>query len=128
MRIYKTKEFARFARKERIGDDKLLDAVQRAESGSVDADLGSGVIKQRIARRGQGKRDGYRTLFFYRTATRAIFVHGFAKSDRDNIDDDELKAFRKAAVAALAFSADEVAELVGRGSWVEVEHDDEEKN
>ncbi|WP_349626969.1 type II toxin-antitoxin system RelE/ParE family toxin [Rhodopseudomonas palustris] len=54
MRVFKTKAFARFARRERISDPRLLDAVQRAERGLIDADLGSGVIKQRIARAGEG--------------------------------------------------------------------------
>ncbi len=84
------------------------------------------MIKQRVARKGQGKRDGYRMLVFYRTETRTIFVYGFAKNDRDNIDDDELKAFRKAAGEALAFSADVVSDLVARGSWQEVDDDDED--
>jgi hypothetical protein len=63
-RVFKTRWFERFARKENIRDTVLLDAVARAEAGQVDADLGGGVIKQRIARRGQGKSGGYRTIIF----------------------------------------------------------------
>ncbi len=55
MRIYKTKPFARFADHEGIHDDALCEAIQRAKTGLVDADLGGSVIKQRIARKGQGK-------------------------------------------------------------------------
>ncbi len=40
MRIFKTKAFARFVRKERIGDEQLVEAVERAEAGTIDADLG----------------------------------------------------------------------------------------
>ena len=58
MRIFKTKLFARFARRERISDGALCEAVSRVEKGLVDADLGGGVIKQRIARQGQGRSGG----------------------------------------------------------------------
>jgi hypothetical protein len=59
MRVFKTKPFARFAGHEGIDDDVLCDAVQRAENGLIDANLGGGVIKQRLAREGQGKSSGF---------------------------------------------------------------------
>lgn len=95
VRVYKLKAFARFQRGERLTDSALSDAVRRAETGLVDADLGGGVMKQRVARRGEGKRGGYRTILAYRQGQRAVFLFGFAKSDRDNLDDDELVAWRR---------------------------------
>ena len=56
-------------------------------------DLGGGVIKQRLARQGQGKSGGFRSIVLFRSGTTAFFVYGFAKNDRDNIDRQELKAF-----------------------------------
>jgi len=94
MRVFKTKPFARFADHEGIHDDALCEAIQRADRGLVDADLGSGVIKQRIARKGQGKSGGFRSIVLFRQGERSFFVYGFAKKDRDNIRKDELKAFR----------------------------------
>ena len=64
----------------RDSDAVLRDAVVRAEKGQIDADLGGDVIKQRIARPGQGKSKGYRTIIFFRRGARAFFVYGFAKS------------------------------------------------
>jgi hypothetical protein len=55
MRLFKTKPFARFAAKERISDAALRDAIRRAEAGLIDADLGGGVIKQRLARSSIGR-------------------------------------------------------------------------
>ena len=107
----KTKNFARFARREGIEDDALCEAISRAERGLVDADLGGGVVKQRIPRPGQGRFGGFRTIVLYRTEDRAVFVDGFAKSDQDNIDDDDLERFQK---------------LVDAGAWIEVECDDKE--
>jgi hypothetical protein len=73
----------------------------------VDADLGHGLIKQRVARSGQGRSGGYRTLIAYRVGDRAVFLYGFAKSDRGNIGKAELKAL--AARGAIWLAADEQA-------------------
>ena len=65
-------------------DRSLRDAVERAERGLVDADLGGGIIKQRVARTGQGRSGGYRLLIAYRSGDRAVFLYGFGKNERDN--------------------------------------------
>ena len=116
MQVYKTKIFARFARRERIKDDKLCEAVARAESGLIDADLGSGVIKQRLPRQGQGRSGGFRVIVVYRTRTRTVFIDGFAKNDRDNIDDDDLARFRELAGEFLGHSANTVQKLIEAGA------------
>ena len=87
MRVFKTRWFARFARRERISDPNLCEAVWRAEGGLVDADLGGGVIKQRVARTGQGRSGAYRVLLAYRANARSVFLYGFAKSQRENVED-----------------------------------------
>ena len=81
MRVFKNGWFQKFARKEKISDAMLCEAVARAERGQIDADLGAGLIKQRVARPGAGKSAGFRTLVFFRAQTRAVFAFGFAKSD-----------------------------------------------
>jgi len=126
-RIFKNGWFERFARKERIGDSALRDAVQRAESGLVDADLGGGVIKQRVARAGQGKSGGYRALILSRHGDRAIFAFGFAKSAQANISKADLALLRDAAAEALEWSSEELNRLVASGTLVEIEdgNDDE---
>jgi len=118
--IYKNAWFAKFARKERIGDAALCEAIDRAARGLIDADLGGGLIKQRVAREGAGKSGGYRTLIFYREGERAIFVFGFAKSDKANLDAAELAAFKKAARQLLDFSQQQIEALVAIGRLMEV--------
>lgn len=120
MRVFKTKPFARFANHEGIEDSDLCDAVRRAEQGLIDADLGSGVIKQRIARKGQGKSGGFRSIMLFRSSERAFFVYGFAKSDRDNIRRDELKAFRKLADEMLAYDDEALAAAMKNGTIMEL--------
>jgi hypothetical protein len=98
--------------------------VARAEKGQLDADLGDGVIKQRIARPGQGKSGGYRTIILFKQGQRAVFIYGFAKSERANIDIDEQKQFKEAARHVLRLTEKQVAELVKKGDFVEVtEHE-----
>jgi hypothetical protein len=112
VRVFKSAWFTKFARKEKIDDPALCEAVARAEKGLIDADLGGGLLKQRVARAGAGKSGGYRTLIFFRTETRAVFAYGFAKSDRANLERDEEAVFRKAAKLVLAFSDQQIeAEL-----------------
>ena len=112
MRIFQNAWFRRFARKERLSDDVLRCVITQAEQGLIDADLGGGVIKQRIARQGEGKSGGYRTIIIFRRGERAFFMYGFSKSKRENIDDDELKAFRKAASYYLGLGEDEIEHLL----------------
>ena len=120
LRTFKTRWFQRFARKEKIADALLLDAIARAEKGQVDADIGGGVIKQRIARPGQGKSGGYRTIIFFKHGTRAVFVYGFAKSERANIDAHEEKQFKEAARHVLQLTDKQIADLVNNGDFMEV--------
>ena len=119
-RIFKTKWFQRFARKERIEDAVLADAVARAERGQIDANLGGGVIKQRIARTGKGKSGGYRTIIVCRQGDRAVFMYGFAKSARADIRPDEEKQFKEAAKHVLGLTEEQLAELVRQGDFAEV--------
>lgn len=120
MRIFKTKPFARFADHESIDDAALCEAIRRAEKGPADADLGGGVIKQRIARKGQGKSGGFRSIVLFRQGETSFFVYGFAKSDRDNIRKDELKAFRALANEMLALDAAALTAAMSNGTIMEV--------
>jgi hypothetical protein len=128
MRVLKTRRFVRFAKGEQIGDTRLVEAIHRAERGLVDADLGSGVIKQRVNRPGQGKRAGYRTLIAYRPGARAVFLVGFAKKERDNIKPDELENLRLAAADLLAASALVITEMLRQDRLIEVDYEQEEEN
>jgi len=96
---------ARFARQEKISDASLCEAITRAERGLIDADLGGGLIKQRVARAGKGRSGGYRTILAYRRSGRAIFVFGFAKSGLENIGAEYLKSLQE--IAAFWLPADE---------------------
>jgi hypothetical protein len=122
MRVYKIKDFARFQRRERIADRALLEALLAAERGLVDADLGGGLIKQRVARPGQGKSGGFRTLIAYRRGERAVFLFGFAKNERANIDDDELEEWRYVGRLYLALDERKIEAAITAQELTEVRY------
>jgi hypothetical protein len=123
--VYKTKTFARFARRERISDASLCEAVRRAARGLVDADLGGGVIKQRVARPGQGRSGGYRVLIAYRVRSLSVFLFVFAKSERDNVDDDAVATLRDIARTWFAAETKGLERALAEGAIQEVAYEEE---
>ena len=121
MRIFKTKTLAKFTRQNAIGDEYLVDAVERAVRGLIDADLGGQIIKQRVARPGQGKRGGFRMIIGIRS-DRAIFLFAFAKSERENIDKAELMTLREIVASFLNADDKTIAQALKDGTLVEVQH------
>jgi len=116
-----TKWFVRYARRERIGDRSLC-AIERAEHGIVDADLGGGVIKQRVARTGQGRSGGYRLLIAYRFGARSVFLYGFAKNERENIEEDELATLSEIAAGWLEADDKGLKKAIEKGILQEVRY------
>jgi hypothetical protein len=99
-------------RDEGISADRLSEAIARAEKGLIDADLGGGLIKQRVSRAGGGRSGGYRTLIAYQTVRRSVFVYGFAKSERDNINARRLAELKLLAKRFLNLTDAEIAKLL----------------
>lgn len=120
MRIFKTKALARFARQNRIPDASLVAAVERATRGLIDADLGGRIIKQRVARAGEGKRGGFRLLIGF-GSERSVFLFGFAKNERENIDDAELTTLREIAASFLTASDAKLEQALKDGTLTEVQ-------
>ena len=97
--------------------------MERAEQGQINADLGGGVIKQRIARPGAGKSKGYRSIVLYRKEDKAFFVFGFPKSAQGNIREDEEIQFKKMAKQVLALTDEHLQRLIENGQFEEVVKD-----
>ena len=125
LRTFKTKPFARFASREGISDAALCEAVGRAGRSQIDADLGGGVIKQRIARKGRGRSGGFRTIVLFRRGERSFFVYGFAESGRANLRRDELKAFRLLADTMLGMDEAGLEAALSNETITEVVCDDQ---
>jgi hypothetical protein len=120
MRIFKNPWFSRFAAKEGITDDELKDMVNQLEAGQADADLGGDVYKVRVARPGAGKSGGYRVIVFFRNGERTFYVYGFAKSDRANISQKELKDHKELARIYFAMTETEIKTAIEAGKFSEV--------
>jgi hypothetical protein len=126
VRVFKTSWFARFAGKEGITDEELREVVSKLEAGqssphgSGGADLGGGVYKIRVARPGESKAGGYRVIMFFRSKERAFFVYGFAKSDRGNIDQGELREFKKKAKVDFLLTDEQIEDRLRDRTLFEV--------
>jgi hypothetical protein len=126
VRVFLTKWMVRYIRKEQIALKALREAIARAERGLVDAKLGSGLIKQRVARAGKGRSGGYRTIIAYRRADMAFFLYGFAKSERENIEEDELRFARELGDALLTATEEGITTSTKLGELEEIAYDCEE--
>jgi hypothetical protein len=126
VRVFLTQWMVRYIRKEQIALKALREAIARAERGLVDAKLGSGLIKQRVARAGKGRSGGYRTIIAYRRADMAFFLYGFAKSERENIEEDELRFARELGDALLTATEEGIATSTKLGELEEIAYDCEE--
>jgi hypothetical protein len=124
MAIYKTRWFDRWARKQGLTTPSLCAAVREMRVGLYDADLGGGLLKKRIARPGEGKRGGFRTLVATNKGTRWVFVYGFLKNERSNIDQDEEVALKALAAHLLALTAQAVGQAQRAGELLEVHCDE----
>ena len=101
----------------------LVHAVREMSAGLYDANLGGGLFKKRIARVGQGKSGGFRTLVATNKTTRWVFVFGFSKNERGNIDKDEKDALKKLAAYMLSLPEEAVGRARQAGELMEVDCD-----
>lgn len=125
MRVFVTKSFGRFQRKEKISDAALNEAIARAERGQIDATLGRHLIKQRIGRPGQGRSGGYRTVVAYRSGDKAFFIFGFAKNERENINAADEYELAATGAWLLALGAASIRHALATGELKEITDDGE---
>ena len=123
MAIYKTRWFDRWARQQGLSVTSLCAAVQAMSTGLFDADLGCGLFKKQIFRPGQGKSGGFRTLVATNRGSRWIFLFGFPKNGRSNIDQAEEEALKKLAAHLLSLTAQAIGEAQRAGELMEVDGD-----
>lgn len=108
-------------------DKALCAAVREMADGLFEADLGGGLLKKRIARQGQGKSGGFRTLVATNRGDRWVFVYGFPKNARSNIDKDEHDALRKLAGQLLGLTPQALGTAVAAGALIEVNCDEKDE-
>lgn len=117
-RVFKTAWFAKAARKARITDDELCDAIAQVIKGQAD-DLGGGVFKKRL------NKNQHRAIIVAKAGRHWIYEYLFAKKDRANIEDNELAAFRKLAMAYATLTEAQIAHLLADGDMMEICNDEQ---
>ena len=120
-RKFKTLAFAKEARKAGVSDLKLSQAIDECERGLIDAQLGGGLIKKRIAREGAGKSGGYRTIIALQAGEKAFFLELFAKNDRENLPDTDLQALKQLANLLLGLTDAQLKTALRLGEFQELE-------
>ena len=122
-RVFKTRYFTRWMRKTSLSNEALCKSVAEMERGLIDADLGGGVFKKRVALPGRGKRGSTRTLVATNKSDWWFFVVGFEKNARANVSAEELKALQNIAADLLKLSSSELDVQVEDGTLQEICHD-----
>lgn len=122
IRIFKTRSFARWAKKEKIHDRALITVVDELEAGLIDANLGRGLIKKRVARTGFGKRGGYRVLLALKIdySPYVFFIFGFSKTDKETLDVTEKDLYKSLAKHYLSLTAYQLSKLIEDKLLIEV--------
>lgn len=120
MAVYKTKCFDRWAKKQNLSEGTLCEAVHEMMAGFYDADLGGGLLKKRIARPGKGKSAGFRTLVATNKGKQWIFMFGFSKNERSNIDKGEEEALKRLAIHLLSLTPHALDKAQHAGELMEV--------
>ncbi len=126
-RVFKVRDFDRWVRKTSLTDEALCAAVAEMTAGLVDADLGGGVLKKRVALPGKGKSGGFRTLIATNKGNRWFFVFGFEKSERSNISPKEATALKLYASDLLKLTPPQLEDMVERKMLVEICHERKEQ-
>ena len=117
----KTKWFNKWSKKNSIKDDKLIKTLSSMSDNLGTVNLGNGLYKVRIPRDLEGKSGGYRSIVVLKQNELAVFVYGFAKNEKDNLDKDELKYFKKLAKDLLRIETKQYKELIQSREFFNIE-------
>ena len=120
VRIFITKSFSRWAKKNKLVIQQLRSAANEIAKGTFDANLGGGVIKKRVATKGRGKSASVRTIVAFKRGNHCFFIYGFEKSERKNITDKEEKVFKIVAKELFEFSNHDIKKRLEQRSLYEV--------
>lgn len=122
MRIFKTKAFQRWLNKQPLTDAVLSAAILEIERGLVDAHLGGFLYKKRVRLPGRGKRGSTRMLLAVKHGSRAFFLYGFEKNQRDTLTMKEEQAYKLIANTIMAYTDSELMERLNDKSLMEIRY------
>jgi len=120
MKRLMTKHFHKWANKQKISDQDLSNALEEVENGQYEATLSAYLIKKRVRFEGMGKSGSGRTIICYKHNDKAIYLHGFAKNEKSNLTDKELKAFKALSKVLINLSEEDIILAIAQGDFIEV--------
>jgi len=112
MRKLSTKWFKKWSKKAKLSNENMLKTIENLKSGLSTADLGSNLYKVRVKREHSGKSSGFRTIIVYKEKDKAIFLYGFGKNEKDNIDKTELQYFKKLGSDLLQLNSEQLSKII----------------
>ena len=118
--MFKDLGFDDWADDEAVTDAMLMAAAHEIDSGLIDAHLGGYLLKKRVAAPGRGKSRSYRVMVAWKQGERLFFLHGFAKSEKDNITRKEKAALTRLAEVYMGYDDAALAEIVADGDVLEI--------
>jgi len=121
MKILTTKWFNKWSKKSNLESHDLLEAIKNLEDGLSTSDLGNHLFKIRVKRKHSGKSSGFRTVVAYKEDDKAIFLYGFGKNERGNIDNSELQYFKKLGNDILALNNDQLKQFLEQKILFDIE-------
>lgn len=124
MRIFMYRAFRQWAKSEKLNDSALNKAVNEMQKGLYDANLGAGLYKKRVAKKGKGKSGSYRTILAFKQENRAVFMYGFAKNQRDNLTSKEEDVYKRLAKEFLSMTNQQISTLITNGKLFEVKYEE----
>ncbi|MER0239252.1 type II toxin-antitoxin system RelE/ParE family toxin [Fulvimarina sp. MAC8] len=127
MRVFKTAEFARLAKKAKVDDRELIRAAVALREGTIDADLGAHLVKQRVSAQ-SGRKNAHRAIVVFVVGSHVLFLHLFAKNRQANLSESELDLYRELAGEIAKLDESHVTRLVDRNAWIEVTDDQAEQD
>ena len=124
MKRLSTKWFKKWSKKVKLANDDLLGAISDLEDGLSTTDLGSHLFKVRVKREHSGKSSGFRTIIVYQENEKAIFLYGFGKNEKENIDKSELQYFKKLGDDLLALNSEQLEESIRQKILFDLEEEE----
>ena len=124
MKRLSTKWFKKWSKKVKLANDDLLGAISDLEDGLSTTDLGNHLFKVRVKRENSGKSSGFRTIIVYQENEKAIFLYGFGKNEKENIDKSELQYFKKLGSDLLALNSEQLEESIGQKILFDLEEEE----
>ena len=120
MKKLKTKWFNKWAKKQKLSDNRLLLSIEDMQNNLSSVNLGGGLYKVRVSLEHSGKSSAFRTIVVYRENDRALMVYGFMKKEQDNLSSNELKSFKILSKDILALSDEALANAIVNKVFIEI--------